>query len=335
MKSVRFRIIATLAATLAVVGGIRSLIFCDETETVIVTQFGAPVRTLDEPGLYFKPPYQSTIRIDRRLQIYDPPPSEFLASEPVKPAVGESAPDAIDAAAATDLDDADSADARSEIGMNVNLDVWVLWRVDDPSTFLKTVGDPTGAESRIHDVVFSELAAEVGRNPLEALASVDDETHRLDELVGQVSARCADHARTAYGIEIVDVNLRRIGLPAQSRESVFNRMRKERLRMAERFRAEGEGEALKIRAAADKQRTIALAKADAEARQIRGRAEAEAIKIEAAARRQDPEFYLLMRTLEAYKTILDKETTILLSADSDLLKYFMRGPELTDPPTPK
>jgi len=297
----KYKWLVLIVVVAAVVAAVRSLLFVDETEVVIVTQFGRPIRTLDKAGLYCKAPYQSTIRIDRRLQIYDPMPSEFLASEK----------------------------------KNVDLDVFVCWKVGDPQQFLETVNDVAGAEPRIHDIVWSELAAEVGRNPLEALVSVDPQAHRLDELVDGVAGKCADRARSAYGIDIVDVRLKRISLPAQVRESVFQRMRAERARMARRYRAEGEEEALKIRAEADKKRTIMLADAYAQAEKTRGQAEAEATGIYAQAHKQDPAFYELLRTLEAYKKFLDEKTTILLSADSELLKYLTRGSMLGEQPKPK
>jgi len=280
-----------LAVVLVGIALWRSVLLVDETELVIVTQFGRPVTTLTEAGLHFKLPYQSALRIDRRLQVYNPRPSEFLAAEK----------------------------------KNVDLDVFVCWRVQDAQHFLETVNDLKGAESRIHDIVWSELAAEVGRNPLEALVSVDSKSHRLGELVAGVAGRCAERAERDYGIRIVDVQIKRIGLPAQVRDSVFERMRKERARMAEKYRSEGQAEALKIRAAADKERTVVLAKAEADAERIRGRAEAEATRIYAAAHGKDPAFFELLRTLETYRKILDEKTTVLLSGDSELLKYLTRG----------
>jgi len=290
----RRRIILVLLV-LAVVAAVRSVFFVDETEMVIVTQFGRPVRTLGQAGLYLKPPYQSLIRMDRRLQIYDPRPSEFLTSEK----------------------------------KNVDLDAFVCWRVGEPRRFLEAVSEFAGAEARIHDIVWSELAAEIGRHPLEALLSTDPEVHRLDEIMETVAHRCAERSKTAYGIDIVDVRLKRIVPPAQVRESVFQRMRAERARMVRRYRAEGEEEAMKIRAAADKERTILLADAYAKAEETRGQGEAEATRIYAEAHRQDPRFYELLRALEAYRKFLDEKTTILLSADSDLLKFLTRGSMLS------
>jgi len=287
MKS-RWRVLVVVAVAIA---AFRSVLFVAETEFVIVTQFGRPVRTVREAGAHAKFPYQSAIRIDRRLQIYDPRPSEFLCQEK----------------------------------KNVDLDVFVCWRVAGPQQFLESVGDLPGAEARIHDIVWSELAAEVGRSPLEAMVSTDPEAHRLDELVGEVAQRCAARVGSAYGIEIVDVRLKRISLPMQVRESVFQRMRSERSQMARRYRAEGEEEAMKIRSTADKDKAVILAEAYATAEGVRGEGEAEAARIYAEAYRKDPELFELLRTLEAYKKFLDEKTTLLLSSDSDLLKFLTRG----------
>jgi membrane protease subunit HflC len=289
-----------LVAAILVAAACLCVIFVDEAEFVIVTQFGRPIHTLREAGLHFKAPYQSTIRIDRRLQIYNPRPAEFLAKEK----------------------------------KNIDLDVFVCWCVEDPQKFIETVNDFAGAEARLHDIVWSELAAEIGRNPLEALVSTEPNVHRLDEIVGALAARCAQRAQAAYGIRIADVRLKRLGLPAQVRDSVFQRMRAERSRIARQYRAEGEEEALKIRAMADKDRTVTLAKAYAEAEKTRGKAEAEATRIYADAHQKDPAFYELVRTLEAYRKFLDDKTTILLSADSELLKFLTREPQRAPNPAP-
>lgn len=286
------RLLLLVAAAAAVVAAARCFVFVDEAEYAIVTLFGRPLRTVTEAGLLWKAPYESVLRIDRRLQIYNPRPSEFLTREK----------------------------------KNLDLDVFVCWRVDEPRRFLETVADPTGAESRLHDLVWSELAADIGRHPLEAFVSTNAAVHQLDAIVAEVTTRCAGRARPAYGIAIVDVRLRRINLPAQVRDSVFQRMRAERGRIARQYRAEGEEEAIKIRAAADKERTVTLAAAYAEGERLRGAAEAEATRIYAGAHQSDPDFYELTRTLDAYRKFLDDKTTVLLSSDSDLLRHLLRPP---------
>jgi membrane protease subunit HflC len=279
----------------------RCVLFVDETQFAIVTQFGRPVRTLEEAGLYFKQPYQSCLAVDRRIQIYNPRPAEFLTSEK----------------------------------KNVDLDVFVCWRVEKPQQFLETVNDLAGAAARIHDVVWSKLAAAVSRSPLESLVSVDAKAHSLEGLVQAVATECASEVEQKYGIVLVDVKVKRIALPSQVRDSVFERMRKERARIAERYRSEGKEEALKIRATADKQRTLILAEAYANSEIVRGQAEAQATRVYSEAHLKDPKFYELLRTLETYKKILDEKTTILLSGDSELLKYLTRGSMLGDKPTPQ
>ncbi len=156
--------------------------------------------------------------------------------------------------------------------------------------------------------------------------SIEPKNHGLDELATGVLTLCAADAQAKYGIKIVDVRIKRIGLPDQIRDSVFERMRKERARIAQRYRSEGGEEAMKIRAAADKQRAVILASANAEAEIIRGKAEAEATRTYSKAHQKDPQFFELIRTLESYKKFLDEKTTILLSGDSELLKYLSRGP---------
>lgn len=280
-------IVVTVLAVLVA----RSVVFVDESEMVIITQFGRPLNTCREAGLRWKLPYQSAIRIDRRLQIYDPSPSEFLAAQK----------------------------------KNLDLDVFVCWRVKDPQRFLETVSDFTGAEFCMHDIVWSELATEVGSHPIEALVSTEADVHQLDQIQEDVAARCAARAEREFGIEIVDVRLKRISLPDQVRESVFQRMRAERARIARQYRAEGEKEAQIIRSTAQRERTELLAEAEKKAQGVRGQAEAEATRHYAAAHAQDPEFYELLRKLEAYRKILDDQTTLLLRTDSELFDVLVDG----------
>jgi len=289
-----------VAAALLLLFAVRSLVFVDEIEFRIVTQFGRPVRTLKEAGLHFKLPYQSSITVDRRLQLYDPRPSEFLAAEK----------------------------------KNIDLDVYVCWRVADPKAFYEAVADKLGAEAALHDVVFSELAAQIGKTPLEALLTTDPSQHRLEQVVEAVLKRSAKRS-AEFGIEIVDVGIKRISQPAQIRDSVFQRMRAERARLARKYRAEGEEQATKIKAQADKERAVALAQAYASAERTRGEAEAEATKIYAEAHGKDPQLYRLLRTLEAYKTMFDDKTTLLLSGDSELFEFLSRFTEKTAPPESK
>jgi len=295
-----------LAIAALVLLGWRTLFTVDETQHAIVTQFGEPVRQIvDSPGLHAKLPHQSIVRFDNRLLLYDPAASEFLTMDK----------------------------------KNVLIDTFVAWRISDPHQFLQAVINIAGAELRLHDIVWAELAATLGEYSLDALVASDTpvQTEQIMSAVRENCSagihRCAGEERplgmpmSAYGIEIADVRIKRINLPEQNKQSVFDRMRAERERDAKRYRAEGEQEALKIRAEADRQRETILSEAYREAGRIKGDGEAAATRIYAAAYNRDPAFYKLTRTLEAYEKLFEKDTTALLSSDSELLQIMTRGPK--------
>lgn len=263
----------------------------DETEYVIVTQFGRPVRTIFEPGLQVKLPFQDVIRFDRRLMIYNPRPSEFL----------------------------------TEDKKNLVLDNYVCWRVRNPNKFLQSVRDIAGAEARLHDIVWSALSASLGRAELSALVSTDAEKVQIKQIMDEVTRQCQDIAQNQYGIEIVDVRIKRLNLPEQNKQSVFARMRAERERIAKQYRAEGEEMALRIRAEADRERERLLSEAYRDAERIKGEGDAQSTRIYSQAHARNPEFYKLVRTLEAYKKVLDDKTSIVLSSDSELLRLLTQG----------
>jgi len=268
-----------------------SFFIVSETEYVIVTQFGKPIRTIDTAGIQFKFFFQSVQRFNKRLLIYDPRPSEFLTHDK----------------------------------KNILVDSFVCWRIRDPKTFLETVNDITGAELRLHDIVWSQMSATLGHYDLSSLISIEPGIMELDHIMHEISSECRNIARSSYGIEIVDVNMKRLNLPQQNKESVFERMRAERQRIAKQYRAEGEEEALKIRAETDKEKSRILSEAYRESEKIRGDGDAESTRIYSEAYSKDPNFYQLMRTLETYKKILNDKTTIVLSSDSELLKLLTEG----------
>ena len=262
----------------------------DQSQFAVVTRLGRPIRVVRLAGLHLKLPVDSVIRFDRRLQLYDPPPAEYLTHDK----------------------------------KNLVLDVFVCWRVADPKRFLEAVRDKLGAELRLHDIMASELAAATGKYTLPSLLTVEREKHKLPELCRKVSERCR-RAALPFGIEVVEVRIKRLLFPEQNKQAVFARMRAERQRMAKKYRAEGMEMATKIRAEAEAEATRILAEAQREAERIKGRAEAEAAKIYAAAYNADPEFYRFMRTLEAYKKALDEKTLVVLSADSEFLRLLAEG----------
>jgi membrane protease subunit HflC len=281
----------TSLIVIALVVLLRAIFTVDETQFAIVTQFGKPVRTITSAGLKLKWPWQSLLTFEKRLMVYNPLPSEFLTRDK----------------------------------KNVVVDNYVCWRIADPNRFLQTVNDPVGAEMRLHDTVWAAVAAAIGGADLSSLVSIKPEEVKAQEVMRQVTDQCRAQAIEQYGIEIVDVRMKRLNLPAQNRESVFARMRAERERIAKQYRAEGEAEALKIRAEADKERARILSESYKEAERIRGDGDAQSTRIYAQAYSRDPRFYKLVRTLEAYKKVIDPNTTAILSSDSELLKLLTQG----------
>jgi membrane protease subunit HflC len=265
----------------------------DETEFAIITQFGKPVRVIESAGLHVKwpDPVQSLRRFDRRLLLFDPEPSEFLTQDK----------------------------------KNILVDVYMGWRISEPKKFLEAVKERSVAEIFLADITSAAMGAALGNYPLSALISTDPEEIKVDEIMDGVTGKCREKAAAEYGIHVLEVRLKRLNLPEQNKESVFQRMRTERERMAKKYRSEGEEEAMKIRAEADKESRAILSQAYEEAQKIIGQGEAEAARIYAAAHNRDPRFYKLVRTLESYRKVLNEKTTVVLSTDSDLLELLTEG----------
>ena len=265
--------------------GLTSIFIVDETEQVVVLQFGKPVRIITEPGLHIKVPFpiQEKNVFDNRLLEYDSPPEEIL-----------------------------SKDKKSLI-----VDNYVRWKIVDPLQFLKTVQAIPTALSRMDDIVYSELRRELGTHDM-----VEIITENREELMEKVTV-ASNQATQDYGIEVVDVRIRRVDLPSQNEESIYARMDAERKRQANKFRSEGEEEAQKIRATTDRDKTIILADAYKQAERIRGEGDAKAVEVYADAYSADPKFYEFVRTLDAYKKIIDDKTMLVLPSDSRLFKLLL------------
>jgi len=265
--------------------GLTTVFIVDETEQVVILAFGKPVRTITEPGINMKVPFplQEKIRFDDRLLEYDSPPEEIL-----------------------------SKDKKTLI-----VDNYVRWRIVDPLQFLKTVQAIPTALSRMDDIVYSELRRELGTHDMVEI--ITENREKLMEIVTFNS----NNATLDYGIEVLDVRIRRVDLPAENEESIYARMEAERNRQANKFRSEGEEEAQKIRASTDRDKTIILADAYKEAEGIRGEGDAKAVEIYANAYSADTKFYEFVRTLDTYKKIIDDKTTLVLPADSRLFKLLL------------
>jgi len=281
---------SALIALAALVVGYRSFLTVKETEFVLVTQFGRPLYTIAGAGLHLKWAFQSANYFDRRLRIYNPRPSEFLTRDK----------------------------------KNIVVDSYAAWKIQDPERFLQTVGDTQAAEMRLHDIVWSGLSAALGGHDLDSLVSPSGRVESSG-LMDQLSVLTDRAALAQYGINVVDVRIKRLNLPEQNKQSVYARMRAERERIARQYRAEGEEQALSIRADADRRKAELLSAAYKEAEKTRGAGDAESTRIYGQAYSKNPRFYKLLRTLEAYKKVLDDKTTAILSSDSELLKVLTHG----------
>jgi membrane protease subunit HflC len=273
----------------------RSAVIVDETQYVLVTEFGrvAAVYGRDgEAGLHLRWPWQSSIEIDRRLHVFDPPSREVI-----------------------------TGDKR-----NLEVSSYVVWKVNDPARFVRSVGSDEAAEGRLSERVSAALSDAIGRRELAALASTDTKRWALDDICNEAVAAVAPAANAELGVEVIDVRLRRFNHPLEVRPAVFDLIRSERRQVAAALRAEGEAEFQTITSQADRQRDAILSQADAEAERLRGQADAEATRIANEAHSHDPRFYEFLRTLEAYRSFLDDKTTVVLSSSSPLLKLLTQGP---------
>ena len=275
----KFSIGIIVLATLFVLS---TMIMVDETEQIVILQFGKPIRTIKDPGLNWKlpVPFQTSNSFEKRLLEYDVPPEEIL-----------------------------SKDKKSLI-----IDNYVRWRITDPLLFLQTVKAIPTAKTRLDDIVYSELRQELGTHDM-----VEIITENRGLIMEKVT-KASNEETSKYGIEVIDVRIRRVDLPQENEASIYARMEAERKRQANKFRSEGEEEAQKIRAATDRDKTVLLADAYKKAQKIRGEGEAKALDIYASSYSKDSDFYEFTRTLEAYEKVIDKKTTLVLPGDSKLFK---------------
>ena len=298
----RTGVVLLLAAT-AILIATRSYVAVDESEYVVVTEFGRPLIVYgDDPGeagFHGKAPWTSAIRVDRRLRATEPPARELM-----------------------------TRDKR-----NLEVAPLVLWRVADPLRFLAASGTIIAAADRLDERVGSAIASVLGSYALEDLTASEPDASQIDEMTAQVIADVSAPARAELGVELIDLKLRRFNYPLEVRPAVFALIRSERAREAARLRAEGEAEYRKLVSAADRERSERLARADADAERARAIGEAEATRTLNAAHSRDPEFYALLRTLETYRAVLDGRATLVLSAASPLLKLLAEGPNLRPAPS--
>lgn len=267
---------------LAIVLASSSMFTVHMTQSAIILELQKPKKIVNEPGLYFKIPFIQQVRyFSKQLLDNDSPPAEVITKDK----------------------------------KNLLIDNFTIWKIVDPLKFLETVRNIRGAEARLDDILFSQLRVEMGTHQL-----IDIVTETREVIMERVSAATSIKA-AEYGIEIVAVRIKRTDLPPEIANSIFNRMRTERERIAKEYRSEGREAATKIRATTDKEKTILIAEAYKKEQEVRGEGDGLSTKIYADAFQKDPDFYSFMRSMEAYKNSLKTDTTILLSDKSDFLEF--------------
>ena len=204
--------------------------------------------------------------------------------------------------------------SQSVDGKTIEIDNYVCWRIVDPLSFYKNLHSEKIAKDRLQDIVEGTLKAAIGKKTLQ---DVINRVDIMEDVLLITNAKAS-----GYGVDVVDVRIRRSELPAKNREAILNRMRANMIREANEYRAQGEARKLEIQSAAEKERDITIAEARKDGILMRGRADAKSIEIFASALSQSPNFYEFMKSLEIYKKGLTDNAKVILSSEDDFLKYF-------------
>jgi len=276
-----------------IIGGVIAIVIISSsmftvhmTQQAVVLELSKPKEIITEPGLYFKIPFIQKVRyFSKQLLDNDSNPTEVITKDK----------------------------------KNLLVDNFTMFRIVDPLKFLETVRGERSARARLDDIVYSELRVEIGTHDLH-----DVVTETRNAIMAKVTKE-ANVKAAEYGIEVVEVRIKRTDLPPEVANSIFNRMRTERERIAMEYRSEGKEEATKIRAETDKEKTILVAQAYKQEQIVRGEGDAQATKIYADAYSKDQKFYTFMRSMEAYKKSLKTDTTLLMSEDSDFLGFLNKS----------
>jgi len=286
-----------------------------ETEQVVITQFGEYKRVVKDAGLHFKKPIlEKANYLDKRILEWDGRPTQVP-----------------------------TLDKRY-----IWVDTFARWRIDDPLKFFRTVRNETSAQSRLDDIINSAVRNQISNQSLiEAIRSsnrpmivtVGIKGERAGELQNikkgrnKITQRILAGARSSamkFGINLVDIRIKRINYVEQVRKAAYERMIVERQRIAAKYRSEGEGKMMEILGQKEQEEKKIISEAYRQAQEIMGRADAEAIKIYGEAYSKDPEFYSFLKTLESYEKNFGKDSTIILSTDSEYLKY-LKSPGAASP----
>ena len=261
-----------------------SLFTVKEINQAIVLQFGDPKRIISTPGLQVKIPFiQNVVFIDRRILSLDPPPEEVIASDQKR----------------------------------LIVDAYARFKIVDPLKFYISVGDERVARSRLATIINSRLRGVLGKQSLATLLS-EDRSKQMDIIQDDVNNEAKN-----FGIEIIDVRIKRADLPQANSEAIYKRMQTEREREAKEFRAKGAEMAVTITSTADKEVTVLLANAKKQSEIMKGEGDGQRNKIFAQAFGKDPSFFAFYRAMQAYeKALIGGDTSLILSPDSDFFKFF-------------
>ena len=311
-------VIAGVVILVILITLLTSLYVVDETEQVVVTRFGDVQAIHTTPGLRVKAPFgvDRVITYDRRVLRIDAPPGPFLDED-----------------------------------INIlEIDVYARYLIDDPHSFLQSLTTQENASQVLGQRINAALRAEIAERSREEIIGgdvaldtdgnpiTDDEgnslvkpTNTRTEILEHVLARVQDdlsNEQPSFGVEMIDIRIKRADFPGEVAGRIFARMRSDREKIAIGLRAEGEKEARSQRAAADRDVEIILAKADRDAARLRGEGEAQAISILSDALNRDPDFYSFRRSLEAYKQFLSTQSTMILSSESELFRFLQSSGDL-------
>ena len=261
-----------------------SIFIVKEINQAIVLQFGDPKRILMKPGLNFKIPFiQNVVFLDKRILNLDAPPAEVIASDQKR----------------------------------LIVDAFARFKIIDPLKFYISVGNERVARSRLSTIINSRIRSVLGTQRLQTLLS-EERTKQMALIQDGVNTEAAK-----FGIEIVDVRIKRADLPPANSDAIYRRMQTEREREAKEFRAKGAEMAITITSTADKEVTVILADAEKQSQILKGEGDGQRNKIFADAFGQDPEFFAFYRAMQAYETaLIGGETSLILSPDSEFFKFF-------------
>ena len=261
-----------------------SIFIVKEINQAIVLQFGDPKRILMKPGLNFKVPFiQNVVFLDKRILNLDAPPAEVIASDQKR----------------------------------LIVDAFARFKIVDPLKFYISVGNERVARSRLSTIINSRIRSVLGTQRLQTLLS-EERTKQMALIQDGVNNEAAK-----FGIEIVDVRIKRADLPPANSDAIYRRMQTEREREAKEFRAKGAEMAITITSTADKEVTVILADAEKQSQILKGEGDGQRNKIFADAFGQDPEFFAFYRAMQAYETaLIGGETSLILSPDSEFFKFF-------------